>query len=324
MNLLTPFLVRGSSPDFGPPATANEGRGLSPLLVPKPEEHETEAAGRPLPEDPAQLARMFAPLLQPGLRFAGSVHAMMHNPLGTVAQTFDPRAAARFLGGFLTNPSGVTLGRETGTGAIDWLRYAANMGRYLSDHMPLPGSPPTRPPTVGAVLSDARYLRLPVLPPWTVDASEFAGVLSESDTPDKDRRRSPEQQALIDALKSGGGDVSFGRLSKAKFDAINALREANGINALTRRELTVPSNVVKKLVDRRILQGKMSPDEVADVLYSAFHNSRARVFPTRFEHIQQLIRPGERLSNVGFIGQSPRDPNPVVKSGYKKPTRGMR
>lgn len=249
--------------------------------------------------------------------------------LDAVGRLFDPRPAALAAANLILDlsPTHIRPTIDPITRETNWAPILQGAGKFLSENMGLPGGMgmglpgPTASAPVTSLMRSMPMPGTQLARPWSVESPEFPGVFSESDNPEEGRRRSREQAALIDALKRGEGDVSFGQLSKKKFDAINAIREANGIPLLTSPELTVPSNVVRKLVNKRMLAEGMSADEVADTIYSAFHNTRSRVMPSKYSHIQQIMRPGERLSNFGFVGQSSKDETPVVKSGYKKPTK---
>jgi len=130
--------------------------------------------------------------------------------------------------------------------------------------------------------------------------------------------RSAEHQRLSEALDRGEfGNVDFGRLSNEKLDRINEIRSRLGQDVLQDRRLVIPSNVVRKLYDQRVLRDGMAPGEVADMLVSVFHANKSQ--PTtsnRYPHIQALVNAREQLSNIGFIAANPKTGETVVKSAY--------
>jgi hypothetical protein len=65
----------------------------------------------------------------------------------------------------------------------------------------------------------------------------------------------------------------------------------------------------------------MRPRDVVDVLNSVLHGSRSQAVPTRYPHIQGLVSPRARLSNIGFV--SGGKTQTLVNSAYKLPTRQL-
>lgn len=64
---------------------------------------------------------------------------------------------------------------------------------------------------------------------------------------------------------------------------------------------------------------RTSPDEVADLIFSVFHNSGARQRPTRVPHIAELFLPNENRVRVGYVSVNPATGETVIKSGYRNP-----
>lgn len=112
-------------------------------------------------------------------------------------------------------------------------------------------------------------------------------------------------------------DIEFGRMKPEKLAQLNAIRAANGLEALT-PDMKIPLNVVKKLYDKRIVHDKMKPGEVADMVFDTFYNPDSIVDASKYPHIQALIKPDKTTSNVGFIAQNPANGETVVKSAYTK------
>ncbi len=46
----------------------------------------------------------------------------------------------------------------------------------------------------------------------------------------------------------------------------------------------------------------MTPEYVADVAYSALHNTKSRILPSQYNHIQRIAKTGDPLSAQSFIG----------------------
>lgn len=135
---------------------------------------------------------------------------------------------------------------------------------------------------------------------------------------------STAQQKLSDALKNKEFEnISFGNLSKPHFKEVNKLRQKNGVEPLTDRELIIPANVARKLFDKRIVQEGMSADELVDMLNSVFHGKKSKVLGSRFDHIQSLTNTRGKTSSIGFIGKNPKNGETVIKSGYKTTTNNI-
>ncbi|MDO5561793.1 MAG: hypothetical protein Q4G02_03430, partial [bacterium] len=78
----------------------------------------------------------------------------------------------------------------------------------------------------------------------------------------------------------------------------------------------VHPNVIEKLQSKRIDIGKMTPDQVADVAYSALYNNNSKVLSTRFPHIQASTKFNSDgvTANTAYIGEYQGDGS--VKSVY--------
>lgn len=119
------------------------------------------------------------------------------------------------------------------------------------------------------------------------------------------RKYSPHQLALAKALDEGSTEpVYFGKLSDKKFVEINKRLADSGKKTLESPELYIHPNVLDKLKQKRIRDGKMSADQVADVAFSAIHNKRSRVLSTRQPQIKALVRPTDPQSaNTAYVGE---------------------
>lgn len=127
---------------------------------------------------------------------------------------------------------------------------------------------------------------------------------------------------LAKKILSGSEEpVFFGNLSQAKLEAINRIRKSQGIEQIMDGSVYVYPNVLKKLLEKRVRIDKMSPDQVADMAYSAIHNKKSKVLSSKYPQIQALIRSGE-ISNLAFVGKSP-NADVSLKSVYKNRTESL-
>lgn len=113
------------------------------------------------------------------------------------------------------------------------------------------------------------------------------------------------------------GDVNFGRLDSRKLGQINAIRATEGLEALT-PDMKIPENVVRKFYDKRVVLGKMTPENMADTAFDVFYNPESIVDASKYPHIQALVKPDEVTSSIGFIAQNPANGETVVKSVYRE------
>ncbi len=136
--------------------------------------------------------------------------------------------------------------------------------------------------------------------------------------------RSAEHKRLSEALQDQNfRDVDFGALSQRQFERLNEIRSGLGQEIFRDGNLVVPANVVRKLYQKRVLQDGMTPDQVADVVYSVFHSKKSQATASRHPHIQALINARDELSNIGFIGANPRTGDAVVKSAHRVRTERL-
>ncbi|OPX88997.1 MAG: hypothetical protein A4E53_01730 [Pelotomaculum sp. PtaB.Bin104] len=128
--------------------------------------------------------------------------------------------------------------------------------------------------------------------------------------------RTEIQKNLSNAILNGTEEpVYFGNISQAKLDEINAIRKTLGQPELTSKELYVFPRVVQKLRTKRINIDKLTPDEVADIAYSAVYNKDSKVTSTRYPQIQALMTTKEGRANFAFVGKTADDLS-SLKSTY--------
>ena len=67
-----------------------------------------------------------------------------------------------------------------------------------------------------------------------------------------------------------------------------------------------------------------SPQEVSQIASDLFQKGGQNVAESRYPHIQQVIKPKENVSDVGFVVQNPNNGQTVIKSVYKKPNKEIK
>lgn len=137
--------------------------------------------------------------------------------------------------------------------------------------------------------------------------------------------RKQGQTQLADMLRSREFDaINFGQLSHKKFKEVNDVLKGNGHPPLADRDIVIPANVVRKLAKKRGDLGKMSPDAVADFVFSVFHNKGSRVGASRHGHIAELLLPKDHMSRLGYIARNPQNNDTVVKSAYPRESERLK
>ena len=132
-------------------------------------------------------------------------------------------------------------------------------------------------------------------------------------------RRSAAQTNLVNAINNKTDNpVDFGTLSKKKFNQVNELLSTNGQPVLESRNIKVYPAVVDKLIQKRVGLDGMTPQQVADVAYSAVHARNSRVIPSRYPHIAAFTK-AQTDRAVPFATLAGYNGEVSLKSAYKKP-----
>lgn len=132
-------------------------------------------------------------------------------------------------------------------------------------------------------------------------------------------RRSAAQTNLVNAINNKtDSPVDFGTLSKKKFNQVNELLSTNGQPVLESRNIKVHPVVVDKLIQKRVGLDGMTPQQVADVAYSAVHARNSRVIPSRYPHIAAFTK-AQTDRAVPFATLAGYNGEVSLKSAYKKP-----
>ncbi len=124
--------------------------------------------------------------------------------------------------------------------------------------------------------------------------------------PQWSKKRTNLQNNLAKALDTGTEQpVNFGKMSKKQFDETNKIFNEQSIPQLESRDLMVHPNVVKKLQEKRITTEGMTPEQIADVAYSAIHNKRSKVSDATNKSQSVRFATNKKdanLTNNAFVG----------------------
>lgn len=122
---------------------------------------------------------------------------------------------------------------------------------------------------------------------------------------------------LIKQLNRGTDfkDINFGKMDADTLNRVNDLRESANLPRLT-GNLYIPANVVRKFYNKRLNEG-YTPEGVANLGKRLFHEPGNEVGPSRYSHIQQVMRPREAVDEYGYISQNPANGQTVIKTMLK-------
>lgn len=162
----------------------------------------------------------------------------------------------------------------------------------------------------------------------TPEQSEQAGISAIEEAPfllfPVGLARTAIQKSLAKAIEHGiNAPLYFGKVSKPKLEELNKIRTRLGKPLLEGEELYVFPRVIKKFRELRIELDKMTPDEVADIAYSAVHGTRSKVLESKYPQNQAIVSFRKDLSNLAIIGQA-RNKMTSLKSAYPKETERIR
>jgi len=106
------------------------------------------------------------------------------------------------------------------------------------------------------------------------------------------------------------------RLDEKYLNGINKLREQGGYDPL-KQQTYIPANVVRKWHEKRLSEG-YTPQDMSNIASDLFQKGSRNVTESRYPHIQQVVKPKENVSDVGYVSQNPNNRQTVIKSVYKK------
>ena len=154
---------------------------------------------------------------------------------------------------------------------------------------------------------------------------EVAGGLASGDEAWNMAKNAGEQairwngrRQLLNQLQRGKDfrDVNLGYIAKKQLDEINNLRKLEGVSKIGSRKVSIPSDCIEHVFERRILNNGYKPQEVVDVLDNAIFRTE-KINPTRYKTLQELSNQGTRHTNSAIVGKIRDGEHIFVKTGYK-------
>lgn len=126
---------------------------------------------------------------------------------------------------------------------------------------------------------------------------------------------------LINQLKKGTDfeDVNFGRIDPVKLQELNQLRKGLRQPEIKKGKVTIPSDRVEHIYERRVLDNRYSPEDAADTIYRALFGKDSKIRPDKeYDTLQHFIDFTVKPENTAIVGKIRGGDNVFVKTGFKK------
>jgi hypothetical protein len=117
--------------------------------------------------------------------------------------------------------------------------------------------------------------------------------------------------------------TGFGFADEDLVNEINNIRALEGEPTIGTSDIRVYSAVLEKLQKKRIGLDKMTPKEVAQMIYRLVHDKGVKVERSKYPTAQRLVSENIQPADVGFIGKGPKD-DVSVKSVYPADPKQLR
>ena len=126
---------------------------------------------------------------------------------------------------------------------------------------------------------------------------------------------------LVNQLKKGTDfeDINFGKIDPAKLKELNQLRKGLRQPSIKSERITIPSDRVEHIYQRRVLDNRYSPEDAADTIYRALFGKDSRIRPDKeYDTLQHFIDSTVKPENTAIVGKIRGGDNIFVKTGFKK------
>lgn len=141
-----------------------------------------------------------------------------------------------------------------------------------------------------------------------------AGVMSAAKTAGKgllntvDNLYSKAQNRnAVNRLASGieygaDGNIKFARISKQTLADINNLRSAQGLEPITKRQVTAYKNAINNNLNNRVSESSLTPRTVAEIAFDSLMSPKAIALPGNFENTVMVSPYDNKKYNGSVIG----------------------
>ena len=125
---------------------------------------------------------------------------------------------------------------------------------------------------------------------------------------------------LENQLRRGNNfdDVFMGRIDKNKLDEINSIRKDVGEPIIPSKQVKILKNDVQHIWNRRINEGRYSPEDVANSVKQSVFSKDSQVFPGNVSRNQVMIKTGNKHPNMSIISKDDTFNGVAIRSTMKK------
>lgn len=125
---------------------------------------------------------------------------------------------------------------------------------------------------------------------------------------------------LENQLRRGNNfdDVFMGRIDKNKLDEINSIRKDVGEPIIPSKQVKILKNDVQHIWNRRINEGRYSPEDVANSIKQSVFSKDSQVFPGNVSRNQVMIKTGNKYPNMSAISKDNTFNGVSIRSTMKK------
>lgn len=128
------------------------------------------------------------------------------------------------------------------------------------------------------------------------------------------------KRELIKQLERGRDfkDIKFGKIDEDKYNRLNQIRGDVDSELVKSRQVSVPADRVGHIHERRVINNGYTPKETANSIYDALFNKKSKIYPTRYDTLQEFVNEEVKPKNSVLVGKIRDGDGIFVKTGYMK------
>ena len=113
-------------------------------------------------------------------------------------------------------------------------------------------------------------------------------------------------------------DIFMGRIDKNKLDEINSIRKDIGEPQISSKQVKILKNDVQHMWNRRVNEGRYSPEDVANSIKQSVFSKDSQVFPGNVSRNQVMIKTGNKHPSMSAITKDDTFKGVSIRSTMKK------
>ncbi len=113
-------------------------------------------------------------------------------------------------------------------------------------------------------------------------------------------------------------DIDYGRFPRETLWKLNAIRYDNQVPLMKDNKLMIPANVSKHIYERRVIENRKSPKDVAQWAQKSFHSKQSVISSGNKVTNQEMRNVGVKNSEVGYLSYSNDIGKNIIVSVMKK------